>query len=221
MNLPDHLLPAVWHWFGHVLFALVLIGSVRAAPWRRLKDGAQQNVWLGAIVVLLAVWSIKTGIKPGLNFHLLGATALTLMFGPHLAVIGLTVVLLGVTLAGSGGWQSFSVNALVTGVLPVWASFLCYRLVDTKLPNHFFVYIFLNAFLGAALAMSLTGLAATGLLAAAGPYPANYLLNEYLPYFVLMGWSEAMLTGMVMTMMVSYRPEWVCTFDDARYLRNK
>jgi uncharacterized membrane protein len=36
-----------------------------------------------------------------------------------------------------------------------------------------------------------------------------------------MSWAEALLTGMVMTMMVIYRPDWVVTFDDARYLENK
>jgi uncharacterized membrane protein len=36
-----------------------------------------------------------------------------------------------------------------------------------------------------------------------------------------MGWSEAVLTGMLATLLVVYKPEWVATFDDARYIRNK
>jgi uncharacterized membrane protein len=35
-----------------------------------------------------------------------------------------------------------------------------------------------------------------------------------------MGWSEAMLTGMAVSLMAVYRPAWVSTFDDARYLQN-
>ena len=31
----------------------------------------------------------------------------------------------------------------------------------------------------------------------------------------------ATASGMVMTLLVVYRPRWVATFDDARYLRNK
>ncbi|MDO8891834.1 MAG: energy-coupling factor ABC transporter permease [Sulfurimicrobium sp.] len=221
MNLPDGLLPPVWQWFAHLLFVLVLGGAVSAAPWRRLRDNEQLHLFLGMCVGLMLLWSIKTGIRPGLNFHLLGATVFTLMFGPWLAIAGLGVVLLGVTLSGLSGWENFSVNGLLMGVLPVMVSYLIYRLVDGKLPNHFFVYIFLNAFVGAAIAMALTGLAATGLLALAGAYTADYLISNYLPYFLLMGWSEALLSGMMLTLLVVYRPQWVATFDDARYIRNK
>ena len=59
---------------------------------------AQLNVWLGTIVVLMLVWSMKAGVRPGLNLHLLGATVFTLMFGRQLAIIGLSIVLAAVTL---------------------------------------------------------------------------------------------------------------------------
>lgn len=221
MNFPDGLLPPSWQWFAHLLFVVVLGWSVYAAPWRRLRDSEQLHLFLGACVALMLLWSIKTGIRPGLNFHLLGATVFTLMFGPWLAIVGLGVVLLGVTFYGLSGWASFSVNGLLMGVLPVSVSFFIYRLVDSRLPNHFFIYIFVNAFIGAAIAMALTGLAATGLLALAGAYTADYLTSNYLPYFLLMGWSEALLSGMMLTLLVVYRPQWVATFDDARYIRNK
>jgi len=222
MNLPDNLLPLSWYWFAHVLFALVLGGAVYAAPWRRLKDNEQLHLWLGTCVGLMLVWCyLKTGIKPGLNFHVLGATLFTLMFGPYLAIVGLSMVLLGVTFFGFSGWESFSANALLMGALPVSVSYSIYRLVDAKLPNHFFIYIFVNAFIGGALTMAVTGLTATGLMAATEAYPMSYLTSQYLPYFILMGWSEAMLTGMLTTLLVVYRPQWVGTFDDARYIRNK
>lgn len=221
MNFPDGLLPPSWQWLAHLLFVAVLAWSVAAAPWRRLRDNEQLHLFLGACVALMLLWSIKTGIRPGLNFHLLGATVFTLMFGPWLAILGLGVVLLGVTAYGLSGWESFSVNGLLMDVLPVMTSYLVCRLVDSKLPNHFFVYIFLNAFIGAAVAMALTGLVATGLLVLAGAYTADYLSSNYLPYFLLMGWSEALLSGMMLTLLVVYRPQWVATFDDARYIRNK
>jgi len=58
-------------------------------------------------------------------------------------------------------------------------------------------------------------------LALAGAYPWDYLINEYFPYFLLLGFSEAWLSGMAMTLFVVYRPEWVITFDDSRYLADK
>jgi len=221
MNLTDNLLPAQWHWFGHALLVIALIKIALAVPWQRLKNPDMLNLWLGAGVVVMALWSIKAGIKPGLNFHLLGATAFTLMFGPQLAIFGLLLVLIGVTLAGAGGWESFSLNALVMIVLPVWISHTLFKLVDRTLPNHFFIYIFLNAFFAAGLAITATGLASTWLLALSETYTLPYLYSQYLPYYILMAWSEAMSTGMIMTLMVVFRPEWVSTFDDDRYIKHK
>ncbi len=222
MNLPDHLLPSAWYWFAYALYAMVLGAAIRFAPWRRLRDSEQLHLFLGTCVTLMLLWSfLKTGIKPGLNFHVLGATLFTLMFGPSLAIVGLSVVLLGVTYFGFSGWESFSANALLMGALPVTVSYAVYRLADGRLPNHFFVYIFVNAFLGGALAMTITGLATTGVFALSGAYSADYLVSNYLPYYLLMGWSEAVLTGMLATLLVVYKPEWVATFDDARYIRNK
>lgn len=221
MNFPDHLLPDALLWTADVL-AVVLLGlALWAAPWRRLVQQQLLNVWLGVCVGLMLLWSIKTGIRPGLNFHLLGAMLCTLMFGARLALVAMAVVMVGVTLAGSAGWVSLGLNWMVTGLLPVALSALIYRVVDRKLPNHLFVYIFLNAFVGAGLVVVVTGLVTTLVLALSEVYPGSYLTQNYLPYYVLMGWSEALLTGMAVTLMTAFRPAWLSTFSDARYLKTK
>lgn len=221
MNLPDALFTAEWLWAGHGLLALALGLAVLRAPWRRLKDPAQLNVWLGACVFLMGIWSIKAGIRPGLNFHMLGATVLTLMVGPHLATLGMAIVVAAITFNGGAGWESYSLNVLLMGALPAWLSYAIYYNADKRLPNNYFLYIFINAFFGAAASLVVCGLAASLVLGLSGVYKAEYLLHDYLPYFVLLGWSEAMLSGMVMSLMVAYRPNWVSTFDDARYIHNK
>lgn len=221
MNLPDNLLSAPWCWGGHLLLAALLGWAAWTAPWARLREEAQQHLWLGACVALMALWSIKTGIRPGLNFHLLGSSVAALMFGPQLALLALAVVLGAVTLAGGSGWETFSLNLLVMGAVPVAFTASLYRLVDTRLPNHFFVYVFANAFFGAGLAMVLSGLASGVLLFASDTYTLAYLKVHYLPYYALMAWSEAVTSGAAITLMVVYRPQWVASFDDARYIRNK
>jgi uncharacterized membrane protein len=52
-------------------------------------------------------------------------------------------------------------------------------------------------------------------------YSFQYLAADYLPWFALMAWAEAFTTGAAITLMVVYRPAWVATFDDARYLRRR
>jgi uncharacterized membrane protein len=224
VNIPDHLLPPAWYWLSHLVAVGVLVFAGRRGSLAPLRENWRLNLLLGACVTLMVLWSIKTGVKPGLNFHVLGATALTLMFGWPLALFALVIVTLGVTLAGFAGgvsgWEALSLNFLLMGVVPVTISQLLFRLADSKLPNHFMIYVFVCAFLGAALAMASTGLSATLVLALSGTYSLNYLTSQYLPYYILMGWSEAMLTGMAVSLMAVYRPAWVSTFDDARYLQN-
>lgn len=217
MNFPDHWLPGHWEWVANGLLLFVAITLLRA-PWARLRQATTLNLWLGGIVVLMLLWSIKTGVKPGLNFHMLGATALTLMFGPGLAFGALAIVVAAITLSGQAGWSAYALNLLIMGGVPIAVTHLLFKAVDRRLPNHFFVYVFINAFFGAALAMTATGLTSVLVVALAGLYPLDYLTSQYLPYYILMGWSEALLTGMALSLMVVFRPHWVVTFDDARYL---
>lgn len=221
MNLPDALLPHPWYWLGYLAFLPLLADSIVRGPWRRLKDPALLNAWLGTVVCLLGLWQITTGVKPGLNFHFLGATLFTLMFGPRLALAGLSLAVLGTALYGGSGWQALGLNGLTMAAIPVAVSYWVFRFIDRYLPNHFFVYIFVSAFVGAAVALTATGLATTFLVGAAGTYPLAYLLEHYLPYYLMLAWSEALFTGMGMTLLVVYKPDWVATFDDQRYLRNK
>ena len=225
MNFPDGLFGNAWA-FGAILpYALILLWAVLRAPWRRLGDGGQLNVWLGTIVVLTVVWGLKAGVKPGLNLHMLGATAFTLMFGRQLALIGLSIVLAAVTLNGAlngiEAWQAFALNALALAVFPVFFTQAILRGVERFLPAHIFVYIFVAAFIGAACTVVATGALTTWLLWLSGAYAAHVLLYEYLPFYALLGFSEAWFNGAAITLMVVYFPHWVGSFDDRRYLGQK
>ena len=220
MNLVAANIPPHWLWGLWLLAAALGLLIARRAGWRMLLDQANLNIFLAATVCVLGLWLIKTGIKPGLNFHLIGATALTLMFRPLFALFSLALLTAAISI-WHGEYAAFPANWLIMGVVPVAVSWGLFALVDRKLPNHLFIYIFINAFFGAALAAIAVGLAATGFIALSGVYPIDYLLEEYLPYFFLIAFSEAFITGMLITMMVIYKPEWVATFDDKRYLLDK
>lgn len=143
------------------------------------------------------------------------------MFGAPLAVITLSLVLLGTALWGGAGLGGISLAGVFTVVLPVAMARGTLILAERFLPPHFFVYVFVNGFFGVALGMVAVGAVLSGALAAAGVYPVEYLTEQYLPYFLLLAWGEAFMTGMALTLMVVYRPHWVVTFDDARYIRNR
>ena len=221
MNLPDTLLGEGWYWAAWAVWVLLFARSVWRAPWLRLKDADLFNVWLGMIVLLTLVWSMKAGVKPGLSMHLLGATVFTLSFGPHLAFVGLSLVLLGICLNGGFDFFAYAINALLMAGVGILVTQVMYRIVVRCLPRNFFIYVFVNGFFTAALSVLGVGVVATLLMVVAGAYDMEYLASEYLPYFLLLGFSEAWLSGMLITLFVIYRPNWIVTFDDASYLANK
>lgn len=221
MNLHGELLASDLYGLLDVLAGLGLLWLLRQAPWGRLNEGAKINAWLGASIVIAAVWLLKAGVRPNLHLHMLGATALTLMVGPYFALAGLLITLLAVTWLGVGDWQNLAVNWLLMAWIPVWVTYALLRLCQRYLPPNYFVYIFINAFIGGALAMLATGAAAGLFHWLAGTYSADILMEEYLPFYLLLAFSEAFSTGMALTMFVVYRPQWVMTFDDELYLRKR
>lgn len=221
MDISDTLLGKEWYWAAWLVWIPVFAHSLFKAPWSRLKSAEQLNLWLGMIVLLTLIWSMKAGVKPGLSLHLLGASIFSLCFGPYLAFIGLSATTLGTMLNGASGSFAFALNSLLLAGLGVLVSQLFYRIFLKILPRHFFVYIFIQAFLASGLVVVVVGLLLSIFLAMAGAYTWEYLFDEYYPYFALLGFSEAWLSGMVMTVFIVYRPDWVITFDDSHYLNGK
>ncbi len=215
------LVPSTWLWIGYVLYASLLVVAVSRAPWSTLKDNERMHVYLGSCVGLMVIWTVKAGISPGLSFHYLGATLFTLMFGWRLALVGFSLVLAGTTLSIGGDWLGFAMTLLCKGALPILVSHFLHRLIQEQLPAHVFIYIFLNAFFTAALTVLASSLAVAAILGAAGAYTSQHLLSEYLAFAPLMMFSEAWITGMLIAIFVGYRPEWLSTFDDSRYLHGK
>ncbi len=225
MNITDGILGTDWILVSWAAFAVLFVYALFHAPWRHLsaedgagERGARFNIWLGFIVALMLLWSMKAGVKPGFALHLLGGTVFTLAFGPWLAFIGLCVVLTAVALNGAIGWEYFAVNALTMGAVPVFVSHAVLRFSERFLPRQIFVYIFANAFFGAGLTILAVGLVSSLLLSAASPYGSEFLFGEYLPTTLLIAFPEAWLSGMMITLFVVYRPQWVVSFKDSFYL---
>lgn len=193
-----------------------------SGDWRRLAEPARLNLLLGATVVVLALWQIRTGIRPGLGFHLYGVAALTLMFGFWRATLAGVLILLVNAFFDRGSWSALGADALMQVALPAAVSWQVYRALERWLPRHFFVYVLGNGFFGAALSVAAIGFTVTAVMAMSGIYTLDYLFAHYTPYATLMlGWAEAFSTGMAITVMAVYKPDWLETFDDARYIQNK
>jgi len=217
MDLLSIQIPLAWL-IASWAVAVALFGLIGLrAFWPLFTDPKDLNVFLGACLTVFLLWRIKAGVQPGLSLHLLGATALTLMFRPLLAMFAMAIVAAGAAL-WTGQHSAFALNWLIMGAFPVTLSWLVHRAVSRWLPPNLFVYFFLNAFANGAISMLAVGGAAALVSSSMGLYRTEYLLSEYLPFYLLMAWGEAFTTGALVTLMVVWKPEWIATFSDRRYL---
>jgi uncharacterized membrane protein len=221
MTVDSSLFPPLMTWLMGLLYGLALISSLRMAPWSRLGNAEQLNVYLGTTVALLLLWHMHADMLPGLSYHLLGLTAVTLMFGWSLSVIAASLALAGLCINSGSGWDGFLVNALVAGVIPITLTQILLILIRWYLPKQFFVYVLVNGFLTGGFVGVTCGYLVTWLLESSGVYSFAQLSDRVLPYFPLMFLPEAFLNGWALVVLVVFRPRWVYSFSDEQYLEGK
>lgn len=222
MLIETDLLTAGTRLVSNLAAVAATVAAIATAPWRAwLENRERQVVWLTYAALLVLLWAMKAGITPGLSVRFLMMTALTLMNGWQLALIGAGLALAALTLAGQADWSSFGANLLCMGVVPALFAAWWHEFIHARLPHNYFIYFFLTVFLGAALALNLAGLVRIGILAAGGSLETTHVGAEYFAILPFMSFGEGVANGMVMAMAVVYRPQWVMSFDDRLYLRRR
>ena len=221
MNIPSGLLPGSFLLISGLVCALLLALALITAPWSKLRGGDAVNVYLGAVVVLSVLWSLQGGIQTGLHYHLLGVTALCLMFEWQFALFAVCAVLGLATAWGAGGWEAYGFNLLVAGVVPVILTRILLYLCQRYLPHNFFIYVFINAFLAGALCMLAAGLVSAGLQQLSGVHASGSVLDNFVLVLPMLMFGEGFLNGAAVSLAVAYRPQWVATFHDRWYLQGK
>jgi len=220
MNLSPQLLPLSLLFSADIIYGLIILATLYYAPWHHLKNSQDSHVLFASYVLVLFIWRLGGGVTSGLEFHLLLVTSLTLMFGVSFAIIGVSILQLGLSILGLADWQSHSMNVLCNGIAPILMTYALYRFSYLYLPRHFFIYIFVCSFIGGALSMLISRCLGMGLLLLNNTYTWSQLGDE--PFFIIvMLFPEAFLNGMIMTILVVYRPQWVSSFNDKYYLVGK
>ena len=197
--------------------ALVLAAAGMALavrPWRLFGAGFPGHAWLACLVLLPWLWASQRVLPGGVALQLSGASLLVLMFGWPLAVLSL------VPIALAGGWFAGiglapALHELAWNGVAVATFALGFGLATRRwLPQHPFVFILGRGFVVTALAM----MAAGTLAALAAPLPPGTELGTLLVGRWLMAWGEAVATGMLTAIFVAFRPAWLASWSDARYL---
>ncbi len=222
LHIPAQLMPPIVLWLTNILFASILLFAAIKVEFRQLLNNKPgQHVYFGAMVMLLLLWGLKAGISPGLGFHHLGATLFTLMFGWPLAIFGLAIIMLASVLLQHNELIGLGVNGCLSIVIPVLTSCAVLKLSQKYLPDNFFIFIFVVAFFGAGIAVAVSRLSSIVLLSLVNAYPETKLIEESLLYTPLFMFPEMFITGMLISVFVVYKPDWVITFDDERYITGK
>lgn len=222
MNIPFGVLATGWSISLWVMAVLVLLWALKTAPWHKVKgDAVAQRVFGVTAILIYAIWSVKASIGPGLGFHFLGATVVTLMFGWQFALLLFALVIAVLTQMGGAGWDAWGANLMTLAAVPVAVTWVALLLSYRHLPRHFFVYTFLNAFLVGALSMIVSVLVLSVVLVWGDVISWARLSYQFLPMLPMMAAPEAFLNGFIMTILIVNRVEWVSTFTDEQYLKGK
>ena len=210
-------------------WALLLSGLLSTAmlawvlmlkPWQALLDDtALQHRWLAATLAVVLMWQLRAQAVDWLTLHLVFTVLMTLVFKAPLALLSNVMINIAMVLIGRNAWPLLGANVLVTGIVPALTTGLIWRFVDRKMPDNLMVFLFACGFFGTALATLAGGLTAVGLIVLAGTDPeAVYLAQEHARFLPLLMPSEAFITGMLLSVLLVYHPQWVATFNDHRYI---
>lgn len=222
MNLPAQLFGSNWLWLFDLLFAAFLWRATRQADWKALLDNKNMtHALVGLVIGAFVFWQLNAGIRPGFNFHILGATLFVLMFGWQIASFLLSLVMAASFFRAGSDWITFGLNGLLMISIPVLFTEWLLHFSQRNLPKNLFWYVLWNGFLCAGLSIVLNVTATTLLLLLLSHYTWAEVQHHYLIAAPIIILTEAFMTGMLITAFTVFQPEAVMNFSDAEYLNGK
>jgi len=222
MNLPAQLFASDSLMLANYAFAFLLYQAVRRAPWRTvLNNAGMMNALIGLMFCTPVFWQLSAGIRPGFNFHLIGATLFLLMFGWPVALISLSLVMLGTWIYSGMDLITLGLNGLLMLAVPMLFSEGLLRFCRRYLPKNFFVFVLLNGFASAAIATVMMFAATSLVLLALSHYTWPEIQYHYLIPAPILIFAEAFATGAVITAFTVSHPEAVMNFSEKEYLTGK
>ena len=172
---------------------------------------------LGAVAVLVGLaWTFRSTLAGGAALHWLGAPFALFVLGPRWGAVAVTGGALFAAGTGVVAWSQLPLRLVLDGLVPLGIAWVWLRVVERRLPAHLFVYLFVAVFGGALFALLSAGALQRWMLA---PAFASMRGSDAWIALLIMAEGEALATGLLVTGLALYRPDWLYTFDPDRYLR--
>lgn len=213
--------PEAINWIFNLMALLVFILVIVRINWIEKKQAGILNIWSFAVFFIAILWMMRASLHSGLNLHFSGAMLMALMFGWRLGVLAMSLICVLVSLWGHSSPWNLGISFFVYAYFSVSFSYLFFLIIEAYLPRNLFIYLFATSFFGAAINLFVTCTVSLYLLGWQEIFSWSVLYNEYMPFYFLMSFVEAFITCGIITMLVVYKPEWVYSFRDERYLNGK
>jgi uncharacterized membrane protein len=217
-----HVLTSQTMTLGWLVYGLVIVWALWRSPWLELiTDTRRQHLLFGTAFALFVLWLLRRDFDTGVSYHFLGMTAVTLLLNWPLAIVAGLIAQLGLLAMGLQELAPMGINGVLLVGLPVCVTECCFLLVERAQPRNPFTYIFCSGFFAAALTALACLLVAMGVLWYDGLFVMPEWLGDFVGYLWLIIFPEAFINGVIITALVVFCPEWLDTFNRARYLSDK
>jgi len=221
MNLQHEAVPAVVAVAGWALLAPALAAPVRSLGKGFPRSDLVEHAWLGGAVFVALLWTLQVHVAGSPAFGMLGSALYALVFGYSRGLLGLMAALTLHTALTGGTWLNLGINGVLLALVPAAAATVLRQQIERRLPRNPFVFMIGNGMFSTLGATVLTRLV---LIAAAWPGGATHptvTLASYLGATMLLAWSEAIVSGMLLSALVVFQPEVVLTYRDELYARRQ
>lgn len=206
---------------GWALFVLALAAAAQVVRRGFMRSDAAEHAWLGGAVFVALLWMLQVRVAGTPAFGMLGCALYALVFGYSRALLGLTLAVLLHAVMTGGSWVNLGLEGLLLAVVPSAAATVLREQIERRLPRNPFVFMIGNGMFSTLAATALTRLALIAATWPVGPPHPAVALGAYLGATMLMAWSEAIVSGMLLSALVVFRPELVLTYREELYSRSR
>lgn len=197
-----------------LLAVLAVTLALWLRPWRVVGPLGPPWPWLAWCAAMPLVWGVDHYVGSVVVQPLSGATLLLMMAGWPLAVLGMVpVAVVTAVMAQLDGLEALH-RFVWLGVVPATFALGLGALLRRWLPHHLFIYILGRGFIGTALSAASAGWLSA--LLHGGPPGVDEDLLMVARW--LAAWGDAFLAGMLVSIFVAFRPQWLATYSDRLYL---
>ncbi|HEV8298122.1 MAG TPA: energy-coupling factor ABC transporter permease [Acidimicrobiales bacterium] len=209
MHVPDGFFNSTTSLGAGVVSAGTLAVSVRRAT-DELSDRLTPLAGLVAAFVF-ALQTLNFPVASGTSGHLLGAVLAAVLVGPYVGCVCIAVVLLvQALLFADGGLSAYGINVLLMGIIPSFAGYGLFWCVRRVLPSTRRAVVSASA-IAAFVTVPLAAAAFSVLFVLGGSVDLSFgtVFAAMVGVHVLIGIGEALITGSIVSAVVSVRPDLV------------